>query len=81
MQFSAALRQKKQVIEAVPVEQVANAKLYNYNVYLLPMGRRIQAQMPASPDQIGTEFGEYKVNMNGRFYTIQCKVRVHSIIF
>ena len=68
------------MIEAVPIEEVANAKLYTYNVYLLPMGRRIQAIMPASPDQIGTEFGEYKVNMNGRFYTIQCKVR-YSLIF
>ena len=38
------------------------------------MGRRVTAQIPSSPDKIGTQFGEYKVNMNGRFYTIQCKV-------
>jgi len=71
--YRAALRQKKQVVEAVPIDIVENEKLYNYNVYLLPMGRRVTAQIPSSPDQIGTQFGEYKVNMNGRFYTIQCK--------
>ena len=38
------------------------------------MGRRVTAQIPSSPDKIGTQFDEYKVNMNGRFYTIQCKV-------
>ena len=44
------------------------------------MGRRVTAQIPSSPDKIGTQFGEYKVNMNGRFYTIQCKVSYYTKI-
>ena len=44
------------------------------------MGRRVQAEIPSPPEKIGTQFGEYKVNMSGRFYTIQCKVKFVNLL-
>jgi len=43
-QFSAAVRSKQAEIQAVPVDIVENSPMYNYNVYLLPMGKRAKGR-------------------------------------
>ena len=71
-----AVRAKSKTIEAIQVNLVEDEPLYEYNIYLLPMGRRLKGKIPDKPQNIDTQYKEYKVNLDGKVSLMNCKVRV-----
>ena len=71
-----AVRAKSKTIEAIQVNLVEDEPLYEYNIYLLPMGRRLKGKIPDKPQNIDTQYKEYKVNLDGKVSLMNCKVWV-----
>ena len=53
---------------------VEDEPLYEYSIYLLPMGRRLKGKIPDKPQNIDTQYKEYKVNLDGKVSLMNCKV-------
>ena len=75
------MRAKSKTIEAIQVNLVDDEPLYEYSIYLLPMGRRLKGKIPDKPQNIDTQYKEYKVNMDGKVSLMNCKVRVQQRLF
>jgi len=71
--YRPAVRAKSKTIEAIQVNLVDNEPLYEYNIYLLPMGRRLKGKIPDKPENIDTQYKEYKVNMDDKVTLMNCK--------
>ena len=72
------MRAKSKTIEAIQVNLVDDEPLYEYSIYLLPMGRRLKGKIPDKPQNIDTQYKEYKVNMDGKVSLMNCKVRIQQ---